>query len=93
MEMFYKSTRGDEKQVTASQAILKGLALDGGLFVPEKMPKLDISFNQLKELDYKETAYQVMKLFFTDYSEEELKTCINNAYDYKFDTKEIAPLV
>ena len=93
MEMFYKSTRGDEKQVTASQAILKGLALDGGLFVPEKMPKLDISFNQLKELDYKETAYQVMKLLFTDYSEEELKTCINNAYDYKFDTKEIAPLV
>ena len=93
MELFYKSTRGDEQKITASQAILKGLAKDGGLFVPEQIPTLDISLDKLNGLSYKETAYEVMKLFFTDYTEEELKNCINNAYDNKFDTKEIASLV
>ena len=71
MELFYKSTRGDEQKITASQAILKGLAKDGGLFVPEQIPTLDISLDKLNGLSYKETAYEVMKLFFTDYTEEE----------------------
>lgn len=44
-------------------------------------------------MTYQETAYEVMKLFFTDFTENELKTCIERAYDSKFDTKEIAPLV
>jgi len=47
----------------------------------------------LKEMTYQETAYAVMKLFLTDYTEAELKRCINQAYDDKFDTIEIAPLV
>ncbi len=90
--MLYVSTRNDKEKVTASQAILKGLAEDGGLFVPEEIPALDVSMEKLAGMTYQETAYEVMKLFLTDFTEEELKRCIANAYDQKFDTEEIAPL-
>ena len=93
MDLLYSSTRNGEEKVTASKAILKGLADDGGLFVPESIPKLDVTIEELAKMSYQETAYAVMKLFFTDFTEEELKNCINKAYDRKFDTEEIAPLV
>ncbi|MBO5279185.1 MAG: threonine synthase [Lachnospiraceae bacterium] len=93
MELLYKSTRSDSAPVTASQAILKGLADDGGLFVPVQLPKLSVSMEELSKMNYQETAYEVMKLFFTDFTEEELKRCIARAYDEKFDTEEIAPIV
>ena len=92
MNLLYKSTRDAEKTVTASQAILKGLADDGGLFVPGSIPKLPVSLGELKEMTYQEIAYTVMKEFLTDFTEEELKSCIAKAYDSKFDTEEIAPL-
>ena len=92
MNLQYKSTRNSELKVTASQAILKGLAPDGGLFVPETLPSLDVSMEELKDKSYQEIAYLVMKKFLTDFTEEELKSCINKAYDSKFDTQEIAPL-
>lgn len=93
MNLLYNSTRNAEKKVTASEAILKGLADDGGLFVPEYIPKLDVTMDELKSMSYQETAYAVMKQFLTDFTEEELKHCINSAYDSKFDTEVIAPLV
>lgn len=93
MNLMYQSTRSSSKPITASQAILKGLADDGGLYVPVTIPKLDIPLKQLGKMTYQETAYEVMKLYFTDFTEEELKKCINRAYDDKFDTEEIAPLV
>lgn len=93
MDMIYKSTRGDAKEVTASQAILQGLAPDGGLYVPVKLPRLCKTMRELSRMTYKETAYEVLSLFLTDYTEEELKACIDAAYDSKFDTEEIAPLV
>ena len=89
----YQSTRGKESNITASQAILKGLAEDGGLFMPNEIPKLELTMAQLAGKTYQETAYEVMKLFLTDFTEEELKTCIDNAYDNKFDTEVIVPLV
>ncbi len=92
MEILYKSTRGGEENVTASQAVLKGLASDGGLYVPQEFPKLDVSLEALAEMTYQEVAYEVMSRFLTDYTEEELKHCINSAYDEKFDTEAIAPL-
>ena len=92
MELMYTSTRNANEKVTASQAILKGLAEDGGLFVPEQLPTLDKTVDELAGMTYQETAYEVMKKFLTDFTEEELKNCINNAYDSKFDTEEIAPL-
>lgn len=93
MNILYKSTRGGEENVKASEAILKGLASDGGLFVPNKLPNLETSFEELKNFSYQEVAYEVMKLFLSDFTEEELKKCIKNAYDEKFDTPVIAPLV
>ena len=93
MSLFYRSTRDDSVKVTASQAILKGLAPDGGLFVPEKIPALDRSLEELSAMSYREVAYEVMKLMLDDFTEEELKACIDKAYDEKFDTDVIAPLV
>ena len=92
MDIKYVSTRGDKEKVTASQAILRGIAPDGGLYVPETFPKLDKSLTELKGLNYREIAYEVMKLFLTDFTEDELKSCIASAYDSKFDTEEIVPM-
>ena len=93
MDVFYNSTRSNQGKVKASEAILKGLSDDGGLFVPDHIPALDKSLKELAEMDYRQVAYEVMKLFLTDFTEEELKNCINRAYDSKFDTEAIAPLV
>ncbi|MBO4291548.1 MAG: threonine synthase [Lachnospiraceae bacterium] len=92
MDVFYNSTRNSEEKVKASQAILKGLSDDGGLFVPDHIPALDKSLKELAGMNYQQIAYEVMKLFLTDFSEEELKDCIRKAYDEKFDTDVIAPL-
>ncbi len=92
MNVLYRSTRGAEENVPASLAVLKGLASDGGLFVPQSIPKLNESIEELSKMSYQDVAYTVMSKFLSDYTEEELRYCINNAYDSKFDTKEIAPL-
>ena len=56
MEVLYKSTRGAGEAVTASQAILQGLARDGGLFVPMEIPKLTLTMKELSKMSYQETA-------------------------------------
>ena len=93
MEVFYQSTRNKNEKVTASQAILKGLSDEGGLFVPVTIPALSKSLKELSEMSYKEVAYEVLKSYLTDFTKEELEHCINSAYDEKFDTEEIAPMV
>ena len=91
-EMLYRSTRSALAPVTASQAVLQGLAPDGGLYVPVSIPKLSIGPEQLSAMNYRDTAYEVMRLFFTDFTEEELRDCIDGAYDSKFETAEPAVL-
>ena len=93
MDLIYRSTRNDNETATASQAILKGLANNSGLFVPTEIPKLDVGIDELVRMNYQETAYAVMKQFFTDFTEEELKYCIEHAYDDKFDTPDIVPII
>lgn len=92
MSIKFKSTRGDKNYVTASQAIVKGIATDGGLFVPEVLPKIDFKLEDIVNYSYKELAYEVLKLVLDDFTEAELKACIEGAYDSKFDTELIAPL-
>ncbi len=92
MQIMYRSTRDSSIRVTASQAVLQGLAPDGGLFVPEEMPHFDGNWEALSGWDYRETALQIMSLFLTDYTQEELKGCIEKAYDSKFDIPEITRL-
>lgn len=89
----YISTRNTDVILSASQAILKGISEDGGLFVPCDMPKLDFDIKEIINMSYQELAYNIIKLFLTDFTEDELKHCINHAYDSKFDTELIAPLV
>ncbi|MCH1983236.1 threonine synthase [Ruminococcus sp. OA3] len=93
MEILYKSTRGNNETVTASKAILQGLSADGGLFVPSQIPSLDIDMETLSQMTYQEVAYEVMSRFLTDFTKEELQDCIEKAYDEKFDTQDIAPIV
>lgn len=93
MEVLYNSTRNDRIHVKASEAVLKGLSEDGGLFVPDHIPALLKKPEEMTGMTYQEIACEVMKLYLTDYTEEELKTCIDRAYDSKFDTEVIAPLV
>ena len=92
MEVLYNSTRSKGISIKASQAILQGLSEDGGLFVPDHIPALDRSLEELAQMDYRQVAIEVMKLYLTDFTEEELKGCIEKAYDGKFDTERIAPL-
>ncbi len=92
MDILYNSTRSTGNPVKASEAILKGLSEDGGLFVPDQIPVLDKSLEELAVMTYSQIAYEVMKLYLTDFTEQELKECIAKAYDQKFDTEEIAPL-
>jgi threonine synthase len=90
--LYYQSTRGDKKRVLSAEAVIKGIADDGGLFVPETIPRVNKNIYNLKSIDYKELAFLIMKKFFTDYHQDELKYCISKAYDNKFDTEIIAPL-
>lgn len=92
MGVLYSSTRNADNKVTASQAILKGLSEDGGLFVPDHIPELECPVRELAGKSYQDIAYDVMKLFLTDFTEDELKGCISRAYDSKFDTEVIAPI-
>lgn len=93
MALFYKSTRDPKNVVSASQAILQGLAVDGGLYVPTEIPKPDLDFAELAEQSYQEIAAQIMQLFLPDFTQDELRDCINQAYDQKFDDPKITPLV
>ncbi|MEA2016002.1 MAG: threonine synthase [Actinomycetota bacterium] len=91
--MYYESTRGLEDKIKSSGTIIRGIAADGGLFVPEKIPVIDCPFEKLFKLDYRNIALYVIGKFLTDYTEDELKYCIDNAYDSKFDDPRIVPIV
>lgn len=88
-ELLYNSTRGDGESVSSSVAILKGIAADGGLYVPERIPAYPLPS---VKISYRQLAYEIMKLYLSDYTEAELHHCVDNAYDQKFDTPDIAPL-
>lgn len=90
--MFYTSTRDKQQQLTASQAILQGIAQDGGLFVPNELPKMTFDWQQLSQQSYQQIAELILAKFLTDYTAEEIAYCVKSAYDDKFDTEEIAPI-
>ncbi|MCG2790561.1 MAG: threonine synthase [Actinomycetia bacterium] len=92
-KLFYRSTRGTDNRIESSRAIVRGIATDGGLYVPEAVPQIDLSLDSLSRMDYSELALYIMSKFLTDFKEEELKYCIMKAYDKKFYDPRIAPLV
>ncbi len=90
--MDYKSTRGGSGKVTAAEAILQGMASDKGLFVPQFIPELGPELTCLKDLNYQELAVRILQLFLTDFTAEEIDSCVSAAYDQNFTAPEIAPL-
>lgn len=89
----YSSTRGGQDSLTSAEAILKGIASNGGLYAPHILPSIDASFlTSLLTMDYQQRALAVLQLFLTDYEESELTSCLEAAYDGKFDHPDIAPL-
>lgn len=90
----YSSTRGNGIALDSAQAIIQGLALDGGLFVPDSLPQVDLAWvTSLCPLSYEDRAVKVLGLFLTDYSAEERKDCIARAYgNNKFDSAMRAPV-
>ena len=68
MTLVYQSTRDENNKVTASQAILQGLATDGGLFTPLSTPEVALDFDQLKDASYQEVAKLVLSAFLDDFT-------------------------
>lgn len=91
--MIYKSTRSSENEISSCEAMIKGIADDGGLYVPKEIPEINESIEDLINMNYKELACFILKKFFTDFEDGELEKCAKTAYDDKFDTPIIAPLV
>lgn len=89
--MRYRSTRGGEA-VSAAEALLKGLAEDGGLYVPEKLPEPFLSYEEIKNFSYQETAVHVLSRFFEEIPEAELAEFVRKAYGPSFAAREIVPL-
>ncbi len=91
--MYYVSTRDQSLRYTAAQAIEQGLSRDGGLFLPEQLPKLP-ELEALASMTYQQRAVTIMKLFLEDFTEEELADFAEKAYGpEKFDCEAVAPVV
>lgn len=90
--MRYFSSRNKENINSSKEAIIKGIAEDGGLFVPESFPNLP-PLDDLLSCNYRELAFKILSLYLTDYSKEELLKAVNEAYDNKFRKGETVDLV
>ncbi len=89
----YISTRGSGDSRTAAQAVIKGIAEDKGLYVPDSIPELPFEPERMTGRPYKEIAQEIIASFFTDYTSGELKACADGAYDSKFEADDIVPVV
>ena len=89
--MIYRSSRNDALTATPSEAIVRGLAADGGLFTPDKIPCID--WRALRSLDYTHMASKVISALLPDFSEEELLKLVSDAYRGKFGFDDITPSV
>lgn len=89
--MKYISTRNKEKIVSVSEAIIQGLADDGGLYTPQTLDqKVDLA-STLK-MSYLELAQYILSLFLSDFSHEQIQQCVQSAYQNSFENNEVAPL-
>ena len=90
--MNYKSTRGGELK-TSTFATLHGLAENGGLYIPESLPNIKLTYDELKDLSYQEIAKKIIKLFFTEFTDKEIEKAVNSAYNSQtFANEEIVPI-
>lgn len=93
ISMNYTSTRNSEIRITSAQAIAQGLSHEGGLFVPAELPKItEKDISALCDKSYAERAFDIFKLFLTDFTDEEIRSCVTKAYGDNFDTENIADI-
>ncbi len=91
--MNYTSTRNRDIKITSAQAIAQGLSHEGGLFVPTSLPKIgEKEITALCDKSYADRAFDIFKLFLTDFTDEEIKDCVTKAYGKNFDTENIADI-
>jgi len=90
--IIYNSTRGEDINVSSINALVRGIADDGGLYVPTHFYNI-ADLNQMTNSDYKHLTYKIVKYYFPEFSEEEILSYIKNAYDDKFDTPQMTPVV
>lgn len=93
--MLYNSTENKNEVVSAAQAIAQGISKEGGLFVPQELPKYDEAvLKNLLALDYNGRAKKIFSDFLSDFTVEEIEDCVENAYTAeKFGGNNPAPLV
>lgn len=93
IDKFYISTRDSQNKISSSEGIIKGLAEDGGLYVPEFLDEIQFDLTALKDLDYKELATEILSKFLPDFNKEQIKESINSAYTLdNFDTENLVKL-
>lgn len=85
--MKFQSTRGLEVGIESTDAIIRGIAKDGGLFVPEYFPKLYEKIKGYKNFSYESLAFNIINEYFTDIGDEDLNSAIRDAYTNRFDVK------
>ena len=85
--MKFRSTRGLEKEISSAEAIINGIAKDGGLYVPDEFPKVYDKLKENTNIKYEELAFKVINEYFTDIDDAELMGAINDAYNNRFDVK------
>lgn len=96
--MLYESTRGSGDRKTGARAIIRGIAADKGLFVPETVPPMPFNLGEMAEgmaagdIGYKDVAFKVIGAFFDDFTDEEMQKCIDGAYDEKFTADDIVAM-
>lgn len=89
---YYHSTRGEER-CSPKEAILKGIASDGGLFVWDDLDQVQLDLHTFLQQDYPGMVQTLFRRLLWDYSEEELAACAQAAYGDTFDDERITPLV
>lgn len=92
--MNYQSTRDKKVNISSADAIVKGLSIDSGLFVPEQFPEIGECFiRRMVSKSYNERAKEVLSLFLTDFTKEQIATCVDEAYtDQKFESSNITEI-
>ena len=92
--MIYRSTRNNNVEVTSAEAIAQGISVDGGLFIPDEIPAITLDeIKKLSTMKYNERAAYIFAKYLTDFTDEEIRYCTDNAYtDKKFSTENISEI-
>lgn len=90
--MRYESTRGNREYKSSTEAIIRGIAEDRGLYVPVEIPALPLKIEEMRGKTYQQIAFEIIHAYFDEYTDSEMKSCIEGAYDGKFEDPQIVPV-